>query len=109
MDILLTAGADPSSAIHCAICYEDDVAVKMLLERGSSLFTPQTESTIGFWGKTYSFHNSILSYALWNGRKRRNFHHKILALVVEALTLSRRRLMKLARKHILIPTLRRLG
>ncbi|KAF2798588.1 hypothetical protein K505DRAFT_333281 [Melanomma pulvis-pyrius CBS 109.77] len=109
MDILLSAGADPSSAIHCAIYYEDDVAVSMLLERGSSLFTPQKKSKSSFWDIPPRYNSSVLSYALWINRERGNFNHRILPLVVEALVRSRQGLMQLARKHISIPTLKRLG
>ena len=107
--MLLDAGADPSTAIHCAITYEDDVGLKAPLDRGSCLFAPSITPKIrNFWHVGW-YSESILSYAPWYTRVRRNFNPKILPLVIEALVRSRRCLMALANKHLPISTLRRLG
>ena len=91
--MLLDAGADPSTAIHCTITHEDDVGLKAPLDRGSCLFAHSiTPKTRNFWHVGW-YSESILSYALWYTRVRRNFNPKILPLIIEALARSRRCLM----------------
>ena len=110
MEILLKAGANPSSAIHCAIAFEDDVSIKMLLERGSCLFTPLvTSKTKSFWNSNKLHCDSILGYALWHSRGRAKFNSNILPLIVQALARSRQSLMELAKRNVPIPILKRLG
>lgn len=109
MEILLDANADRSSAIHCAIAYEDEVAVKMLLDRGTHLFAPSMVSTIDSFWERGAHHGSILSYALWYNRQRSSFNSKIIPLIVDALTRSRRNLMECARDNVSISKLKQLG
>ena len=109
MNMLLDAGADPSTAIHCAITYEDDLGLKALLNRDKCLFAPSMTSKGCHFFRIGRYSGSILSYALWHNRFRRNFNPKILPLIIDALAGSRRRFMALAKTHLRISKLRQLG
>ena len=116
IEILLRAGADPSQAVHCAVAYEDEVGLRMLLDQGCFLFTPLTQSGLDLsnqpkclWNIWQSEGGSILSYALRLNQHREGLNPTILSLIVQALARSRRSLMKLARQHVPVRTLRELG
>ena len=108
--ILLNNAADPSAAIHCAILYEDEATLQMLLDRGSRLNAqvPRSFHDQGFWSYN-EFAYSAFSYALWRQRLQHTTHPNIIALIVQALAASRQELMDLAKEYISVPKLRLCG
>ena len=106
---LLDAGANPSTAIHCAISYEDDVSLKAFLDGGSLLYAPSTSwRSQGFW-QNGPFSESVLSYALWHARNRSDFEPNIIPLIIRTLIRTRRSLMTLAKENLSLIDLNELG
>ena len=124
--ILLEAGADPSTAVHCAIFYEDEVSLRTLLDHGmrrledaseqhsSSLLAkdvdvgpphlqPQEFQTFN------NFPCLLLSFALWRERVLLKPHHNIISLIVQALAALRQKLMDLAQKYLSVSELKQCG
>lgn len=112
MGMLLGAGADPSTAIHCAIRYGDGAALEVLLDHGSNLYAPsKIPKTWFFWHDDFAFEygQGMLVYALTRVRAYYDGDRRIVRLIIESLARRRRRLMALAKKHLSIQRLRRLG
>ena len=112
INILLKAGADPSTAVHCAIFYEDEVALQSLLDSGSCLEVTAYKSDewkCALWGFN-DFAHSLLSFALWQQRTQRNTRHAATTiLTLQSLAISRQKLMDLAKQYISVSELKRCG
>ncbi|KAF2095076.1 hypothetical protein NA57DRAFT_59827 [Rhizodiscina lignyota] len=92
LEALLDAGADPSSAIHCAIACGNKPIVEVLLERGSRLFVG-AEHVPGHW---YHFNgDSVLAYAISNA-----ISQSLLPVLIDRVALSRKLLKELVIKSL---------
>ena len=118
-NILLNYAADPSAALHCAIVYEDEATLRILLDRGSRLnaqlprsLRPLSEyirsHDQGFWSCN-EFAYSAFSFALWRQRVQNTTRPTIITLIVRALAASRQELMDLAKRCKSVPELKRCG
>ena len=109
-NILLNNAADPSSAVHCAIVYEDESTLRILLDRGCRLNAqiPPSFQDQGFWSCN-EFAYSIFSFALWRQRVQSTTSSAIITLIVQALAASRQELMDLAKRCNSVPELKRCG
>lgn len=106
--MLLDSGADPSDAIHCAIAYEDEECLEILLDSGSRLVAETGSRTCnhqGFWADR----RSVIEFALDRNEARRTFNPRIQSLLVAALVKDRRQLMDIATIPLLSSQLRELG
>ena len=108
--ILLDNAADPSAAVHCAILYEDEATLEILLDRGCRLNAQSTRSIDdqGFWSCNI-FAYSAFSFALWRERAQKIINPTVIALIVQALAASRQKLMDLAKRCNSVPELKRCG
>lgn len=106
--ILLDNAADPSAAVHCAILYEDEAILQLLLDRGSRLNAqlPCSFHDQGFWSYNM-FAYSALSFAIWRERVQNTTNPTVIALIVQALAASRQKLMDLAKRCISVPELKK--
>ena len=112
INILLKAGADPSTAVHCAIFSGDEVALQSLLDSGSCLEVTAYKSDE--WKRTLwdinDFAHSLLSFALWQQRNHKKTHHAATTIsILHSLTASRQRLMDLAKQYMSVSELKRCG
>ncbi|ETN37825.1 uncharacterized protein HMPREF1541_07448 [Cyphellophora europaea CBS 101466] len=103
MKLLLQKGANPSETVHCTVDLQDDTSLEILLDADSRLF-------LGVNGRE----KSLLEHALYRNYSLHvanglGTNERILPLIVEALTTSRRCLMRLARSYLSDSRLRDLG
>ena len=126
ISILLKAGADPSTAVHCAIFHEDDVFLRNLLDCGSRLEAVSEEHSRsllskdildagppplqdqGFW--TFNkFACSLISFALWRERVLQKPRDTTISLIVQASAALRQKTMDFARSFVSVSELKRCG
>ena len=126
VSILLKAGADPSTAVHCAIFHEDDAFLRNLLDCGSRLEAVSEEHSRsllpkaildagpahlqpqGFWIFN-KFACTLISFTLWRERVQGKPRDITISLIVQALAALRRKIMDFARKFVSVSELKRCG
>jgi len=107
--LLLRAGADPSTAIHWAIVYEDELTLRDILHSGSRLFaSPSTSRIKGLWNHCWRY-ESVLGFVLWRQSVQGSISPTFAHLIVGAVADSRRKLMDLSQKYMSLQELKKCG
>jgi len=107
--LLLQAGADPFTAIHFAIAYEDESTLRDMLHSGSCFLVSLSPSKIqGLWSYGWVF-ESILRFALWRQWTQGSTRPTLFQLIVMAVAESRQKLMDLSQKYMSLYELKRCG